>query len=100
MGLSDIKNERILKFREKLLGYNLKFIHVKGSTHAMADRLSRYPENNKSNVDLEDRFIPSVCSKSLRTLQVEDNPKDHHLERIAQIGKTDEDYAYMVKAIA
>ena len=39
MGLSDIKNEQILKFREKLLGYNLEFIHVKGSTNSMADRL-------------------------------------------------------------
>ena len=39
MGLSEIRNERILKFHEKLLGYNLKFIHVKGSTHAIADRL-------------------------------------------------------------
>ena len=44
MPLYDIKKERILKFREKLLGYPLKFVHVKGSTHSVADRLSRYPE--------------------------------------------------------
>merc|ERR1711954_268550 len=43
MGLSEIKNERILKFRKKLLGYNLKFIQLKGSSHSVADRLSRFP---------------------------------------------------------
>ena len=99
MGLSEIRNDRILKFREKLLGYNLKFVHVKGTTHAMADRLSRFPEKNNTCLDLEDRFVPSVCSKSLRTLEVDENPKDHHLEKIGRIGKSDEDYSYMVKAI-
>ena len=68
MGLSEIRNERILKFREKLLGYNLKFVHVKGSTHALADRLSRFPEKTNTCLDHEDRFVPPVCSKSLRTL--------------------------------
>merc|ERR1711954_37134 len=64
MGLTEIQNQRILKFREKLLGYNLKFAHVKGSTHALADRLSRFPEKNNTCLDLEDRFVSSVCSKS------------------------------------
>merc|ERR1711954_622255 len=99
MGLADIRNERILKFREKLLGYNLKFVHVKGTTHAMADRFSGFPEEKNTCLDLEDRFVPSVCSKCLRTLQVDENPKDHHLEKIGRIGKSDEDYSYMVKAI-
>ena len=99
MGLADIRNERILKFREKLLGYNIKCVHVKGTTHAMADHLSRFPEEKNTCLDLEDRFVPSVCSKSLRTLQVDENPKDHHLEKIGRIGKSDEDYSYMVNAI-
>ena len=99
MGLTEIRNDRILKFREKLLGYNLKFVHVKGTTHAIADRLSRFPEKNNTCLDLEDRFVPSVCSKSLRTLQVDENPKDHHLEKIGRIGKSDEDCSYMVNAI-
>ena len=98
MGLTEIRNDRILKFREKLLGYNLKFVHVKGTTHAIADRLSRFPEKNNTCLDLEDRFVPSVCSKSLRTLEVDENPKDHHLEEIGRIGKSDEDYSYMVNA--
>ena len=41
MGLHDIKNERIVKFREKRLGYPLEFVHVKDSTHSVAERLSR-----------------------------------------------------------
>ena len=100
MNLSDIKNERILKFREKLLGFNLKIIHIKGSTHNIADRLSRYSEEEKSSIDLEERFAPTVCSKSLRTMQVEENPKDYHLDRIAKLGKEDMDYSYMVRAIS
>merc|ERR1712081_133426 len=99
MGLADIRNQRILNFREKLLGYNLKFVHVKGTTHAMADHLSRFPEEKNTCLDLEDRFVPSVCSKSLRTLQLNKNPKDQHLETIGRIGKSDEDYSYMVSAI-
>ena len=61
MGLHEIKNERILKFREKLLGYNLEFVHVKGSTHSVADRLPRYPEKENKCLNLEDRFVPSVA---------------------------------------
>merc|ERR1712081_92404 len=99
MGLVDICNQRILNFREKLLGYNLTFTHVKGSTHAMADQLSRFPEEGNTCIDLEDRFVPSICSKSLRTLQVNENPKDQHLETIGKIGKADKDYSYMVNAI-
>merc|ERR1711954_198595 len=99
MGLTEIRNDRILKFHEKLLGYNLKFVHVKGTTHALADRLSRFPEKNNTCLDLEDRFVPSVCSKSLRTLEVKENPKDQHLETIGRMGKSDEDYSYMVSAI-
>merc|ERR1711954_342773 len=98
MGLTEIRNDRLLKFREKLLGYNLKFVHVKGSTHALADRLSRYREKNNTCLDLEDRFVLSVGSKSLRTLEVDENPKDQHLEKIGRIGKSDKGYSYMVKA--
>merc|ERR1712081_57444 len=48
MGLTEIRNDRILKFREKLLRYNLTFVHVKGTTHAMTDWLSRFPEKNNT----------------------------------------------------
>ena len=99
MGLADIRNQRILNFREKLLGYPLTFIHVKGSTHSLADHLSRFPEEGNTCTELEDRFVPSICSKSLRTLQVNENPKDQHLETIGKIGKADKDYSYMVNAI-
>merc|ERR1711954_259000 len=63
MGLHDIKIERILEFREKLLGYPLKFVHVKGSTYSLAERLSRYPEKENTCLDLENRFVPSVATK-------------------------------------
>ena len=99
MGLHKIKNERILKFCEKLLGYNLEFIHMKGSTHSIADRLSCYPEKGNKCLDLQDRFVPSVASKSLRTKQVGENPKDPHIDKIASVGKSDKDYQYIIEAI-
>ena len=99
MGLHDIKNERILKFREKLLGYPLKFVHVEGLTYSVAERLSCYPEKENTYLDLEDRFIPSVASKSLRTKQSGKNPTDPHINKIASIARSDEDYKYMIDCI-
>ena len=61
MPLHDIKNERILKFRGKLLGYPIELVHVKGETHKLADRLSRYPDNNNKCTDLEDKFTPTIA---------------------------------------
>ena len=56
--LHDIKNEGILKFQEKLLGYNLEFVHVRGSTHSVAGRLSRYTEKEYCHLSrLGERFI-------------------------------------------
>ena len=72
---------------------------MKGSTHSVADRLSRYPEKRNKCLDLEDRFVPSVASKSLRTKQAGENPKDPHVDKIASIGKSDEDYQYMIDSI-
>ena len=78
------------------MGYTLEFVHVKGSTHSVADRLSHYPEKENTCLDLEDRFIPSVASKSLRTKQSGKNPTDPHINKIARIAKNDEDYKYMI----
>ena len=99
MPLHDIKNERILKFREKLLGYPLELVHVKGSTHTLADRLSRYPQKENTCSDLDDRFVPSIASKSLRPKECGETPTDPHINKIARIAKMDEDYMYMVQCI-
>ena len=99
MPLHDIKNEHILKFREKLLGYPLEFEHVKGSTHSVADRLSCYPEKENTCLDLEDRFTPSVASKSLRTKESGKNPTDPHINKIARIAKDAEYYKYTIECI-
>ena len=42
---------------------------------------------------------PSVASKSLRTKQAGENPKDPHVDKIASIGKSDKDYQYMIDAL-
>ena len=99
MQLTDIKNERILKFREKLLGYPVKLIHVKGQTHTLADRLSRYPNKKNACNDLEDRYTPMVASRSLRCKESGFTPEDPHIRKIARIGKEDEDYQYWINAI-
>ena len=81
------------------MGYNLEFVLVKGLTHSVADRLSPYPKKEDKCLDLEDRIVPSVASKSLRTKQSGENPKDPHINKIASIAKSDEDYQYMIDAI-
>ena len=91
MPLHDIKSKIIFKFREKLLGYPLELVHVKGSTHTVADRLSRYPQKENTCSDLDDRFVPSVASKSLRTKESGENPTDPHIDKIARIAKMDKD---------
>ena len=71
MPLHDIKNEIILKFREK--------------------------KNTCS--DLDDRFTPAIASKSLRTKESGKTPTDPHINKIAKIAKEDEDYRSMIKCI-
>ena len=87
------------EFREKLLGYPLELVHVKGSTHTLADRLSRYPQKENTCSDLDDRFVPSIASKSLRTKESGETPTDPHINMIATIVKKDEDYMYMIQYI-
>ena len=99
MPLTDIKNQRILKFREKLLGYPLQLIHVKGQTHTLADRLSQYPDKKNSCTDLEERYTPMIASRSLRCHKDGFTPDDPHIRKIARIGEEDEDYKYIINAI-
>ena len=99
MPLHKIKNEKILKFCEKLLGYPIEMIHVKGATHTLADRLSRYPDTGNNCSDLEERFTPAIASRSLRTKQAGQTPQDPHIQKIAELAKEDEDYTYIIKCI-
>ena len=88
-----------MKFREKLLGYPIELVHVKGATHTLADRLSRYPNKKNNCTDLDDRFTPAIASKSLRTKETGETPTDPHINKIAKIAKEDDDYMYMIQCI-
>ena len=74
-------------------------VHVKGSTHTHADRLSRYPISDRHCPDLEDRFVPHVAAKSLRTKASGNTPQDPHIAKIAEIDMEDEYYKYMMKCM-
>ena len=87
MPLTEIKNECILKFRDKLLGYQIKMIHVKGLTHTLADHLSRYPNKKNTFNDLEDRFTRMIASRSLRCEESGFTTEDPHIRKIPRIGK-------------
>ena len=91
MSLHKIKKEKILKFWKKLLGYPIELVHVKGATHTLADRLSRYPNKKNNCTDLDERFTPAIASKSLRTKETGETPIDPHINKIAKIAKEDED---------
>ena len=99
MPLHDFPNERIMKLREKLLGYPIELVYVKGATHTLADRLFRYPNKKNNCTDLEERFTPAIASRSLRTKETGETPTDPHINKRAKIAKEDEDYMYMIKCI-
>ena len=99
MNLSDIKNDRILRMREKLLGYNLQLIHVKGKSNAIADRLSRFPDKKNKMVDIEDEVVPSISSRSLRLQSTNPTLEDPHVAKVAELGKSDSDYQYVIDFI-
>ena len=62
MDLSDMENERLLKMREKLISYPIKVIHVAGKTHAIADKLSRFPNSATKCPDIDEKITPIVSS--------------------------------------
>ena len=74
-------------------------VHVKGDTHTLADRLSRYPNTKNNCSDLEERFTPAIASRYLRTKEAGETPTDPHINKIAKIVKEDEDYMYMIICI-
>ena len=62
-------------------------VHVKGATHTLPDRLSRYPVKDNHCPDLEDHFVPNIASKSLRTKESGNTPQDPHVAKIVEVGK-------------
>ena len=74
-------------------------VQLKGVTHTLADRLSRYHNTENHCSDCEERFSPIIASKSLRTKESGYTPPDPHILKIAEIGKTYEDYAYIISCI-
>ena len=56
MDMSDMKNTRLLKMREKIASYPITVIHVQGKTHSIADKLSRYPSQTTQCPDLDKRI--------------------------------------------
>ena len=93
--ISYIKKEHILRMHEKLLAYNINIIHVKGTTHTLAAKLSRYPNISVNFPDMEDGVAPTVASK-ISTFMSSENEIDHpHILKDAKLGEEEEDYKYM-----
>ena len=57
--LEDIKNPRLLDFKERSLMYSYKIIHVPGRIHSAPDAASRYPGPNSDDVD---DVTPVACA--------------------------------------
>ena len=51
MDMRGINNGHILRFREKVVPYNLDVCHVSGKTHAFAYGLSHIPKVHNTCVD-------------------------------------------------
>ena len=51
--LAEVPNARVLRYRERLLNFNLKIVWKPGKSHAMADALSRDPRFGNPATDYE-----------------------------------------------
>ena len=87
--LGEIDNPRLMRIREKLIGYPLKIKWTEGKTHIIADALSRSPIFRHNN-EMED--IDTVCLRI--------NTEDPALEHIKEAGEADETHKLLCKAIS
>ena len=99
MDMSEMKNSRLLKMREKISSYPITIIHVQGKTHSMADKLSRYPSQRTKCPDMEETVSPSINSRSLRLQSSGVKVSDPHVLEVAKMAAEDEDYKYIIKFI-
>ena len=99
MDMSEMKNDRLLKMREKISSYPIQVTHVKGSTHSMADKLSRYPNTKTMCPDMEETTSPSISSRSLRLQSSGAKVEDPHVIQVAKMAAEDDDYKYIIQFI-
>ena len=61
--LADMENPRLLRLKEKLLGYSFKAIWVRGKDHVVPDALSRSPVSQPTEDDVAMEI--ELCSISV-----------------------------------
>lgn len=90
--LSDIMNNRLLRFREKLVDFMFDIKWVPGKTHLIADALSRAPAFQPAEDDTAVALTLSVCPRSA-------SPIDPALQRMIDGAIVDRNYQDIIQAI-
>ena len=95
--LDKIKNNRIIRLMEDILGYNFATQHLKGEQNQVADYLSRNPLEGELAPDYPRLLRESVpASVNLITAG---KVVDLSLKRLAPIGAEDEEYKNLIACI-
>ena len=87
--LDNIKNPRLLRFKERSLVYSFKIKHIPGKDHTGADATSRYPSANSitpSEESPDDAILHSIQSRH----DTRDNLHAVTWERVREAATTDE----------
>ena len=96
--LGKIENARLQGMVEKMLPYNITFVHIKGTDNGVADFGSRYPRPGSAGDEFP-IFRPSVAHRSRRIMEKHFDAKDPQVERIAKIAVEDANYNKMLEHI-
>ena len=97
--LGKIANSRLQNMMEKLMGFNISFIHVPGKDNEIADYGSRYPRSSLLGEEFP-ILRPSICHRSRRVQEKQFDARDPEADRIAMLAADDADYQLMVTQIA
>ena len=83
---------------EKIAGYRIHIVNVKGINHTVADRLSRYPVSSQLAPEFNVN-PPEMCHKSLQLLRTGVYLKDPLLKRLSILAEKDEEYQDVLREL-
>ena len=96
--LDEISNQRIQKMFLDVSHVNLVFKHVPGILNSTTDYRSRHPRDSWEATGEEDSQMRlRLGVRSIRAQEIDLEPVDVRLERLAERAKNDPDYQRMVK---
>jgi hypothetical protein len=94
--LTEITNERLVRFREKLSHFRFNVMWTPGKTHHIADALSRAPIFDAPEVEEEKA---TLCCVSTDSSEEQLAPLDPQITKLMAKGSSDEQYLELIQAL-